>query len=604
MTLSSGQVVDQYRLDQTIHRGRATVVYAATDLGLGRQVAFKVLGERYATDPMVRDRFVKEAQVAASLDAHPHIVTVYKWGEFEGSMFFVTELIDGISLAELLERQPGGRPLPPAEALSLLAQVADALDFAHRRRAIHRDVKPANVMVRMTDTPRSAYLVDFGITKMDDGESGPQGLFLGTADYASPEQISGAQGLDRRSDVYSLACTAFETLTGRPPYGDAPNDAARLAAHLQSPIPSAHALRPELPEDIDRVFAKALAKNREDRFDSCGEFVRELRAVFPEGTHIFRRPPPPGAELPPPELLANEGPPRKWPWVLLAVFVLLLGTTLAYFLTGSMRNPEISVGTGPELTTTSSTTTTSTTTTSTTTTTTTSTTTTTAVPQPFGPVGPPVTEPSTPAETFAVGVQNRRIGSEIAAPISPAMLYAEWVRLLEGPEAVEGPVRQLEDDGLLVVADEPVAVRDVQVEGGQVVDFTECHADRSCLRISAMTVPTPACEPAAGCPTVDSQNGRVRAVQVATLNHRWPEPNVIYELRSEVPVTAIGEATRSVRFDGQSQYFLLHLDSAPDEDTPLILRITLADGTRDEIRMNFNAPEPAPPAAATTTVAG
>ena len=175
MPLEPGQVVDQYRLDQTIHRGRATVVYAATDLGLGRKVAFKVLADRYATDQAIRQRFVNEAQVAASLDAHPHIVTVYKWGEFEGSMYFVTELIDGISLAELLERQPGGRPLQPNEALELLAQIADALDFAHKRGAIHRDVKPANVMVKMTDTPRSAYLVDFGITKMDDGEAGTAG---------------------------------------------------------------------------------------------------------------------------------------------------------------------------------------------------------------------------------------------------------------------------------------------------------------------------------------------------------------------------------------------------------------------------------------------
>ena len=345
MPLEPGQVVDQYRLDQTIHRGRATIVYAATDLGLGRKVAFKVLGDRYATDDVIRQRFVNEAQVAASLDGHPHIVTVYKWGEFEGSMYFVTELIDGISLAELLERQPGGRPLQPNEALGLLAQIADALDFAHKRGAIHRDVKPANVMVKMTDTPRTAYLVDFGITKMDDGETGPQGMFLGTPDYASPEQISGAQALDRRSDVYSLACTAFEVLTGRPPFGDAPNDAARIAAHLQSPIPSARSLRPELPPAVDDVFAKALAKNREDRYGSCGEFVRELRDVFPAGTHIFRRPPPPGADLPAPSLYtarhgtaaaSGRGSPSASRFVVLA-------TTVAYFVTAN-RDPGIGVG--------------------------------------------------------------------------------------------------------------------------------------------------------------------------------------------------------------------------------------------------------------------
>ncbi len=115
MPLEPGQVIDQYRLDQTIHRGRATIVYAATDVGLGRKVAFKVLGDRYATDDVIRQRFVNEAQVAASLDGHPHIVTVYKWGEFEGSMYFVTELIDGISLAELLERQPAAGPCSPTK---------------------------------------------------------------------------------------------------------------------------------------------------------------------------------------------------------------------------------------------------------------------------------------------------------------------------------------------------------------------------------------------------------------------------------------------------------------------------------------------------------
>ena len=341
MPLEPGEVIDQYRLDQTIHRGRATIVYSATDLGLGRKVAFKVLADRYATDDVIRQRFINEAQVAASLDGHPHIVTVYKWGEFEGSMYFVTELIDGISLSELLERQPGGRPLQPNEALGLLAQIADALDFAHKRGAIHRDVKPANIMVKMTDTPKTAYLVDFGITKMDDGETGPPGMFLGTPDYSSPEQISGAQALDRRSDVYSLACTAFEILVGRPPFGDAPNDAARIAAHLQSPIPSARSLRTELPPDVDRIFAKALAKNREDRYSTCSEFVRELRAAFPEGTHIFRRPPPPGADLTAPSLYTPDmAPRRKWPWVVVGVAFAVLATTVAYFVTSS-RDPGI-----------------------------------------------------------------------------------------------------------------------------------------------------------------------------------------------------------------------------------------------------------------------
>ena len=129
-----GQVVDNYRLDQTIHRGRATTVYAATDLSLRRRVAFKVLVEDYAADPAVRQRFINEAQTAASLDAHPNIVTVYKWGQAGSSMYFVTEFIAGISLAELIERQPGGAGLPVAEAMNILRQIAGAIDFAHRQR--------------------------------------------------------------------------------------------------------------------------------------------------------------------------------------------------------------------------------------------------------------------------------------------------------------------------------------------------------------------------------------------------------------------------------------------------------------------------------------
>ena len=129
-----------------------------------------MLVEDYARDPAVRQRFVSEAQTAASLDAHPNIVTVYSWGQVGGSMYFVTAFIAGISLAELIERQPGGSGLPVAEAMSLLRQTAGAIDFAHRSGAIHRDVKPANIMVKMTDTPRTAFLVDFGITKMGDGD--------------------------------------------------------------------------------------------------------------------------------------------------------------------------------------------------------------------------------------------------------------------------------------------------------------------------------------------------------------------------------------------------------------------------------------------------
>ncbi len=602
MQLEPGQVVDQYRIDRTIHRGRATVVYAATDLGLGRNVAFKVLADRYATDDVIRQRFVNEAQVAASLDGHPNIVTVYKWGEFEGSMFFVTELIDGINLVELLERPPGGWPLPAPEALGLLAQIADALDFAHKRGAIHRDVKPANVMVKMTDTPATAYLVDFGITKIGDDQTGPPGMFLGTPDYASPEQISSAQALDRRSDVYSLACTAFEVLVGRPPFGDALNDAARLAAHLQSPIPSACSLRPDLPPDVDRIFSKALAKNRANRYRTCTEFVGELRAAFPVAIDTQ-----PDAELPVPTLSAPDVTlPRKWPWVVVGVALILLATTIAYFVTSS-RDPGITaeftgaVATTPTtapITTTTATTavrpttstnprTTSTTQTTSATPTTMTTPTVRTPPAPFGPVGPPVAANDSPAAAYAVGIQTRQLGAQLARPGSAAMLYAEWVRLVTGGEPSADPVRSLEDEGFLVEADATVALLDVRLgAGGTVTDVRECRVKLPCTLVSDRVIMQAPCDPAPGCPTADSDTGLTRAVQIATLLIREPEQNLVYQLRTEQQITRISAPDDNVFWDGESSYFVLQ----PDQGTSTQLTLTYADGATDRITLNFVAP--------------
>ena len=347
MALEPGQVVDNYRLDQIIHRGRATTVYAATDLSLRRKVAFKVLVEDYARDPAVRQRFVSEAQTAASLDAHPNIVTVYSWGQVGGSMYFVTAFIAGISLAELIERQPGGSGLPVAEAMSLLRQTAGAIDFAHRSGAIHRDVKPANIMVKMTETPRTAFLVDFGITKMGDGDpSTPVGEFVGTPDYAAPEQVAG-EALDERADVYSFACTAFDVLTGRPPFADAPDDEARLTAQRRTALPSISKLRPELSASVDAVFAKATAKVRDERYATCTEFVDALRAELPEAALEYRRPVPLGTAG---AVASLEGPAteprRRWPWLVVGVVLVLVAAAVGWVLTDGTATPRPSARSG------------------------------------------------------------------------------------------------------------------------------------------------------------------------------------------------------------------------------------------------------------------
>jgi serine/threonine-protein kinase len=305
--LQVGQIVDNYRLDELIHRGRGTLVFAATDLALRRRVAFKVLAGTSASDPRSRDRFVREAQTAAALDANPHIVTVYRWGQVEDSLYFVTEFVVGISMEELVERQPGGEGLTVVEAVELLRQVGGAVDFAHRRGVVHRDIKPANIMVRMTETPLTAYLIDFGITKVDQvgavhvggqGSSGEDGsgegdgeppALVGTPDYVAPEVIAG-EPVDWRADVYSFGCTAYEMLSGAPPFADAPHDAARLAAHIGTPVPSITVVRPSLPAGFDTVFRRVLAKQAEDRYGSCQEFVAALAAELPAEAHEYARP--------------------------------------------------------------------------------------------------------------------------------------------------------------------------------------------------------------------------------------------------------------------------------------------------------------------------
>ena len=309
MPFEVGHVVESYRVDHVVHTGRFTVVYAATDLVLGRKTALKVLAEQYAPDPNFRERFAREVQVAASLDVHPNMVPVYGSGEADGTLFLATKFIEGVTLEELVRQQPGGEPLPPVEALEYLHEIASALDFANSRHFVHRDVKPGNVLIGLVETPPRAYLVDFGVTKdiADNAKATQHGLFLGTAEYASPEQIHGAE-LDARSDVYSLACTAFELLTGSSPFGSGPDDAARIAAHLQAPIPSAVERRASVPDAVDRVLARGLSKDPAGRPASAGDFVQALNEAFAESTVLFERPTARGAELPTPPAARR----RRW----------------------------------------------------------------------------------------------------------------------------------------------------------------------------------------------------------------------------------------------------------------------------------------------------
>ena len=251
------------------------VVYLATDRRLGRRVALKVIVPELAADPQFRQRFEREARVAATLE-HPHVVPVYEAGEHDGSLFIAMRFIDGRDLAT--EVRDHGR-VAPERLGRIVAQVAGALDAAHRSGVVHRDVKPANVLLTGAGDDEQAYLTDFGLTREAASESGLTltGQWVGTVDYAAPEQILG-EPTDARSDVYALGCLAFQALTGKPPFQGAP--AARLFAHMNEPPPSACAARPELQPEVDATLARAMAKKPADRFQSAGDLGRALAAAL------------------------------------------------------------------------------------------------------------------------------------------------------------------------------------------------------------------------------------------------------------------------------------------------------------------------------------
>jgi eukaryotic-like serine/threonine-protein kinase len=248
-------------------------IYAATDELLGREVAVKVLAERFAADEGIRQRFKREALAAARLSGEPGAITIFDVGEWQERPFIVMEYLTGGSLEDRL-RQEGAQP--PAGALAWLEQAAAALDAAHRHGIVHRDVKPANLLLNERGEVRVA---DFGIASAAGLESLTlTGTVLGTAGYLAPEQAAGERA-GPASDLYSLAVVAYELLSGRRPFErDSPT--AEAAAHVNAPVPSIAEERPGLPRALDRVFQRALAKGPRARFGSAREFVAELRGAL------------------------------------------------------------------------------------------------------------------------------------------------------------------------------------------------------------------------------------------------------------------------------------------------------------------------------------
>jgi hypothetical protein len=253
-------------------------VYRATQLDLDRQVALKVFDEGYLERAGALERFRREAIAAGRLE-HPRIVPVYDAGEVGGRAYMSMRLIPGDSLAERIARTGA---LPPAEALAVLSDMAEAIDFAHARGTVHRDVKPANILL---DAHGTAYLSDFGLVRLDDMPGlTRRGDWLGTAEYVSPEQVEGEQATPE-SDRYSLAVVAFEALTGRAPFVRR-EPSAVLLAHVRDSAPEASSLQPGLPAPVDRVLAAGLAKDPAERPGSARQLVEDLRAAL--GSPVLR----------------------------------------------------------------------------------------------------------------------------------------------------------------------------------------------------------------------------------------------------------------------------------------------------------------------------
>jgi serine/threonine-protein kinase len=265
-----------YRVEALLGRGGMGVVYLAEDLRLRRKVALKLIAPDLAGDERFRERFLRESELAASFD-HPNVIPIYAAGEADGLVYLAMRYVAGTDLKALLAREGA---LEPAHALAIVTQVAEALDAAHEHGLVHRDVKPANVLITGQSGKEHAYLSDFGLTKSGSLSTGltAAGEFLGTIDYVAPEQIRGGS-VDGRADLYSLGCLLFECLTGEVPFRrDA--EVTVIYAHLQEKPPAASLRRPTLPSELDAVLARAMAKKPRERYTSCRDLMVAAEAAL------------------------------------------------------------------------------------------------------------------------------------------------------------------------------------------------------------------------------------------------------------------------------------------------------------------------------------
>jgi serine/threonine protein kinase/CHASE2 domain-containing sensor protein len=262
-------IIAGYRIEEVLGRGGMGIVYRANQLALGREVAIKLIATERSDDPVFRERFTSESRIAASIE-HANVIPVYEAGEDDGLLFIAMRLVEGLDLGQLLARLG---PLSPERSASVTIQIAGALDAAHARGLVHRDIKPANVLVT-ADQPEHAYLTDFGVAKYAGALSRitKADQWVGTLDYLAPEQIRGEE-VDARADIYALAGVLYHCLTGEVPFRR-DSEAATMWAHVSAPPPSANRVRPELPEELDEVIARGMAKDPADRYASASEMAQ------------------------------------------------------------------------------------------------------------------------------------------------------------------------------------------------------------------------------------------------------------------------------------------------------------------------------------------
>ncbi|MGH8862146.1 MAG: serine/threonine-protein kinase [Jatrophihabitantaceae bacterium] len=326
-----GAEIAGYRIESVIGRGGMAVVYRAEDTRLGRKVALKLLAAALSDEERFQQRFVQESRLAASLD-HPNIIPIYEAGNADGLLFIAMRYVVGTDLKVALSTSG---PLGLPRTVRLFEQVGDALDAAHERGLVHRDVKPGNVLLTsIHESDDHVYLTDFGLTKRASSLTGGltgTGHFLGTIDYVAPEQIAG-KSVDARTDIYALGCVLYECLTGRVPFAR-DDDAATLWAHLVDVPPPVSASRSDTSPALDEVINRAMAKAPEDRYSSCRDLVVDLEAAVgatasargrPNGGGVDTAPPgkrfdedaaeqPPRAPSDHPSLPSGTFPPELWP---------------------------------------------------------------------------------------------------------------------------------------------------------------------------------------------------------------------------------------------------------------------------------------------------